>query len=483
MQVTSTTPIAFVDLETTGVSPTRSRVLEVGIVRVDPDGSVSQFQTLLCPDMPVGHAVTVITGITDIMVEDSPRFEEVATQILEMLDGALFVAHNVRFDFAFLSEEFKRLGIQLKNPYACSARLSQALFPREKRHNLDSVMERHGLSCTARHRALPDAQVVSDFFSAARTQVGDSAFYAALNEQVRVRRLPPSMPEKELEKLPHAPGVYLFYAADGSLLYVGKSRRIKTRVRAHFTQDAETGAGQEMLRAIARIEYIATAGEIGALLLESHLIKTREPVYNRMSRKKQTLCLAKEYLTPEGYCAITVTHANVSDTEDVLSHIVGVFKNKRMATQKLRDIASAHALCPRLLWFEHTSPCFAYSLGQCKGACIGAEKSRHHNKRFREAFEQTRLKEWPFEGPVVLEETWGNMKDAFVVDHWKVTAALRIEGADVSELLPSQTHFEYDTYTILAATILKRKLKEGIALRPVVAHELSTLSDEGPFIQ
>lgn len=482
MIVTPKTPIAFVDLETTGVSPSRSRVLEIGIARVDPDGSVRTFETLINPGVSFGQTIVAITGITEVMVEDAPHFEEVALEVAELLDGALFVAHNVRFDFAFLSEEFKRLGMQLKNPYACSARLSQELFPKQRRHNLDMVMEAHGLSCTKRHRALPDALVVKDFFAAAKKKVGEEKFLATLNELVRIRRLPPLLPEAELENLPHAPGVYQFYGKDGSLLYVGKSRRIRTRVRSHFSQDAETGMGQEMLRDIKRIEVIPTAGEIGALLLESHLIKAKQPVYNRMSRKKEMLCLAKEYLTKDGYCAIKVEYATADDAEDVLSHIVGVFKNKRMATERLRQIAKEYQLCPRLLWLEHTEPCFAYGLGECKGACIGKEKSRHHNKRFREAFENTRLKEWPFDGPVVVEEEWHTIKDSFVVDHWKVTAAIRIEDGEVSELLPAEARFEYDTYKILANVLLKRKLKGGIAVRPLNTSTPSVFSDDEPVI-
>ena len=485
MQVSKDTSIAYVDLETTGVSPTRSRVLEIGIMRIDPDGTVTTFESLINPDMPVGSTITAITGITGVMVEDAPRFEEVALEVAELLDGALFIAHNVRFDFAFLGEEFRRLGMELKNPYACSARLSQELFPKQKRHNLDTVMEVHGITCSKRHRALPDAQVVAEFFAAAKEKVGEERFYSALSEQVRVRRLPPLLPEAEIEKLPYTPGVYLMYAKDGSLLYVGKSRRIKTRVRSHFTADAKTGAGLEMLKEIKRIEAIPTAGEIGALLLESHLIKTRQPVYNRLSRKKEMLCLAKEYLTSEGYCAIKVEYATAHDAEDVLSHIVGVFKSKRAATERLSEIAKEYKLCPKLLWVEHQAPCFAYSLGECNGACIGKEKNRHHNKRFREAFENTRLKEWPFDGPVVVEEEWGNLKDSFVIDHWKVTAALRTEGGELSELLPAEARFEYDTYKILASTILKRKLKDGIAIKPFdgnATSDLSLFSDDEPVI-
>ena len=156
--------LAFVDLETTGATATHDRITEIGIVEVDEDGSVREWQQLVNPGMRIPPFIEQLTGISNDMVADAPPFEAIADEALRRLHGRLFIAHNARFDYGFLKTEFKRLGVDFKANVLCTVKLSRALYPEHHRHNLDSLIERHGLHAEGRHRALADAQLIHQFW-------------------------------------------------------------------------------------------------------------------------------------------------------------------------------------------------------------------------------------------------------------------------------------------------------------------------------
>ena len=148
------------DLETTGGNALRDRVMEAGIVLMSGGRVVEEYSTLINPGVRIPYAIQQFTGITEAMVADAPSFAEVSDEILGRIEGRLFVAHNARFDYSFLRGEFRRLGRRFRAPVLCTVRLSRALTPGERGHNLDAVMARYGIACAARHRALGDAQVL-----------------------------------------------------------------------------------------------------------------------------------------------------------------------------------------------------------------------------------------------------------------------------------------------------------------------------------
>src|SRR6202041_401200 len=156
--------LAFVDLETTGGDAARHRITEVAVVRVQNGELADEWSSLVNPECPIPAHTAAFTGISDDMVAAAPRFAEIAAEVLRRLQGAVFVAHNARFDYSFLRSEFRRLDMPFSTKILCTVKLSRRLFPEHVRHNLDAVMERHGLVCSARHRALGDAQVLRDFW-------------------------------------------------------------------------------------------------------------------------------------------------------------------------------------------------------------------------------------------------------------------------------------------------------------------------------
>lgn len=157
-------PFVFLDIETTGGSPRSSRVLEVGAIRVESNNVVASMNQLINPNEPVPYFITGITGITDKDIWNKPDFASVASELEDLLEDAIFVAHNVNFDYGFLQAEFSRLGVNLKKDRLCTARLSRKLYPQHRSHKLDALIARHGYKVANRHRALDDAEVLYKFY-------------------------------------------------------------------------------------------------------------------------------------------------------------------------------------------------------------------------------------------------------------------------------------------------------------------------------
>ncbi len=173
--------LVFVDLETTGGNTARHRITEVGLVRMENGEFTEEWSSLVNPECPIPRYIEDFTGITDAMVESAPRFADIAAQLRDKLRGAVFVAHNARFDYSFLRSEFRRLDVNFSAKVLCTVKLSRRLFPEHIRHNLDAVMERHGLACSARHRALGDARVLYDLWLKLRREVPEATLRSAAN--------------------------------------------------------------------------------------------------------------------------------------------------------------------------------------------------------------------------------------------------------------------------------------------------------------
>jgi DNA polymerase-3 subunit epsilon len=152
--------LIFLDLETTGASAALDRVTEVGLVEVDNGRVLGEWSTLVNPGMSIPPMIQSLTGITDEMVACAPSFADISHDLLRRIDGKLLVAHNARFDYGFLRSEFQRVDILYISRVLCTVKLSRRLFPHHQRHNLDTLITRHGITCDARHRALGDARAL-----------------------------------------------------------------------------------------------------------------------------------------------------------------------------------------------------------------------------------------------------------------------------------------------------------------------------------
>jgi DNA polymerase-3 subunit epsilon len=264
--------------------------------------------------------------------------------------------------------------------------------------------------------------------------------------------MPTSKLRSSISSLPDTPGVYLFFGPDDQLLYVGKSKTLRSRIRAHFSSREE----RWLCRRIRRIEVRQTPGELGALLLESKLIKELRPMHNVAAKRRRRIVIARRIELRGGYTGValeSVDHLTPSDA----GLILGIFKHTTQAKEYLASIAQTHRLCPKLLRIEQPrGHCFSYHLGRCNGACVGEEHSDLYNKRLEEAFEERRIKAWPFEGSVIIEERSESGLESFFIDNWCLLASSRIQDDQRADTLYESHRFDYDSYKILYSFLSNR---------------------------
>jgi DNA polymerase-3 subunit epsilon len=451
--------LAFVDLETTGTRAPVDRVTEVGIVRVDADPAggpprVAEWSSLVDPGVPIPPAIQAMTGITDAMVRGAPTFNVLAREIAARLEGCLFVAHNARFDFGFLKHEFARLGAPFSPRVLCTVRLSRRLHPEADGHGLDALIARHGLDPGGRHRALGDARALWQFVQHLYETRPPADIEAAVKRILRIPSLPPQLPPDALDAIPDAPGVYLFYGDNPLPLYVGKSIHLRDRVASHFCADWSYETDLRLSAEIRRIEFETTAGELGALLRESTLIKTAMPAHNRALRRKQDAGVMT--LDDDGRPGFV--RADEVDPASVPG-AYGPYASKRAMRSRLQSLAGEHRLCWTRLGLERRDgPCFARQLRKCDGACVGAESAADHDARLRAALASEAIPAWPWARPALVREAAGDgtRVDVHVVRDWHWIGTARDE-AELAALLeaPVRPAFDLDVCRLLLKRFAK----------------------------
>lgn len=437
--------LAFVDIETTGGPAQRASITEIAVVEVDESG-VREWATLVRPEMRIPEYIERLTGISNAMVANAPRFEEVADALFDRLDGRIFVAHNARFDHGHIKAAFRRMGVTIRPRVLCTVKLSRQLFPQERRHSLDHLIARHGLHVGARHRALGDAQALWQFWQHAHTLLPPGHIHRVARELIGRPALPPFLDPAEVDALPDAPGVYLFYGDNDLPLYVGKSMQLRTRVLSHFSADHESTRGLSLSQQIRRIEHIRCAGELGALLEEARLIKALQPTLNRQLRRNRDLCAWRLERDLVGEAGLKLVRAGDVDFS-APGRLYGFFRSKRAATERLRTLCAEHALCPPLLGLEKRAPgrCFNHQLKRCHGACLGLEPHDAHVARTEAALDALKVESWPYPGAVGIREG----ADLHVVSHWCYFGRVRSE-TDAAELIAQgRPAFDLDVYKLL----------------------------------
>jgi DNA polymerase-3 subunit epsilon len=450
-------PLAIVDVETTGSDPSVDRITEIAVLLAENGALTTQWSTLVNPGAQVPGAIQALTGISQDMVDCAPRFAELADELHERLAGRIFVAHNARFDYGFVRREFERAGIRYHAKTLCTVRLSRRLYPGVPGHDLDALIERHGLACAARHRALPDAGVVWQFLRIAAEEHGEEVVAVAARQIARQPTLPPHLERAAIDEIPEAPGVYLFYDEGGAPLYIGKSRAMRSRVLQHFV------ATSSWTPRVRRIEWQRTAGELGALLREAELVKTLDPEYNRQLRRPERLC----GFAFDGKRLRLAAAAEID--ADTLPYVYGVWRSRRAALQALRAAADEHRLCLQTLGFDvkKHGHCLRHQLGRCAGVCAGKENIHVHHARVATALAPLKSAAWPHRGPlgVVEADASRDTTEVHVVDRWCYLGTATSE-AEVAELLEARrARFDYDHYRILSRHLARR----GVRVVPLAA--------------
>jgi len=365
------TTFVVVDLETTGGPPDGGGITEIGAVRVRGGEQLGVLATLVNPGQPIPPFITVLTGITQAMVIPAPPIEEVLPPFLEFIRGAVLVAHNAPYDVSFLKAACARFGYAWPNPRVLdTAALARRVLIRDEVPNrrLGTLAAHFRTPHQPTHRALDDALATVDVLHAMIGRLGSHNVTTVGDAIEFAKAVTPTQRRKRhlADGLPHAPGVYIFRAADGRPLYVGTSVDIATRVRSYFTAAEKRARISEMLAAAERVDAVECAHGLEAEVRELRLIAAHAPPYNRRSKfPERTLWLK---LTDEAYPRLSVVR-ELSPRDDAY---LGPFTSRRTADLAAAAIHDAIPLrqCTLRLSTKTTTPaCALAELGKCLAPC------------------------------------------------------------------------------------------------------------------
>jgi DNA polymerase-3 subunit epsilon len=453
---------AFVDIETTGSRAELDRITEIGILTLDPDG-ISEWSRLINPETYIPKNIQNLTGITPEMVATQPTFAEMAHALYMELKDKIFIAHNARFDYSFIKAEFKKVGMEFSPKVLCTVKLSRRLFPNQARHNLDTLIAVHGLQVANRHRALDDAKLLYDFWQECIRLFGPERVQEEVHYLLGSSSLPVHIDKALVEEIPNRPGVYMFYAENRQPLYIGKSIDLQARVKGHFHAALTKRKEMKLALQVRDIDWIETAGEFGALLLESRLIKEKLPTFNIKLRRSKDLCAWQLTELGEHIQVQLVNHQDLQPGKQ--ENLYGLFYNKREALASLQSIAKKNQLCEAILGLEKRQApgaCFGFHVKQCNGACIGRESAAIHNLRVKTALLKLKVASWPYAGAIAIQEG----DDLHLFDHWCYLGTAANDG-EVDELLRDQRpEFDLDIYKLMRKTLQKSK-DLGLLITPL----------------
>lgn len=372
---------AIVDIETTGGSHERDKITEICILIHDGLTVVDKYTTLINPERHIPEYISRMTGITNQMVENAPKFYEVARKIVEMTEGNIFVAHNVNFDYNFIHNEFKSLGYNWKREKLCTVRLSRKLLPRRVSYSLGRLCDSLGIEIEARHRAAGDAEATAKLFDILLAKKSENPAYRRKD----LSELNTSKIDKiklyVLNKLPEETGVYYFLDKDKQIIYIGKSKNMRSRAIGHFGN--KQNKAYAMLNELMDVDFVKTGSELIALLLESEEIKKHKPKYNR-ARKRDSFTHSIECKQDEN----GVLHLRIVPYEEAQRPLVS-YTTYLSARERLNEWVDEYALCLSFCGLnEEGGECFQRHVKKCFGICVGEEEAETYNLRVRKIVEQ-----------------------------------------------------------------------------------------------
>ncbi len=384
----------IIDIETTGGNSKSDKMTEIAIFKHDGKQVVDTYTSLINPEKRIPFYITELTGISDDMVENAPKFYEIAKEIIQITENTIFVAHNVGFDYNFVKAEFKSLGYDFNRTKLCTVKLSRLLLPGKTSYSLGKLCKTLDIQISNRHRAEGDALATVKLFEIL-IEKDDINF---IKNGGKSRHLPAhlnsNLTPDILDKLPIGTGVYYFYNDHEELIYVGKSKNIKSRINAHLN-NFDNQKAIEMRNEIAAIEYTITGSELVSLLLESALIKKHKPYFNRKQLKSGfSFGLFSEYLI-DGFIHFKSGKINKK------TNPLAVFSSQNQVKSYLNHLVNEYDLCPKLTGLDYSSgPCMQLLLNQCDGKCYLPSKQDSYNAKAKMALESL---VYPYESFLILD--------------------------------------------------------------------------------
>jgi DNA polymerase III subunit epsilon len=371
---------AIVDIETTGGYAAANGIIEISIQIFDGEKVTEQFETLINPHQAIPRYIQGFTGISNEMVAHAPSFEDVAQKVYTLLQGNIFVAHNVNFDYSFIKNHLEFYGYSLQAKKLCTVRLARQVFPGFPSYSLGNLCHSLGIALENRHRAGGDAAATVVLFQLLLQHDKKNVIEASLKRNSKEQTLPPNVPRTDFLALPALPGVYYFHDQKGKVLYVGKAKNIRQRVNSHFSNNSDSRQRQNFLRHTYNISFHPTATELMASILESTEIKRLWPAFNNAQKKPEDVFGIFVYEDQNGYMRLAIEKRRRN------ANPIYTFHYKVDGHGVLKKLAKEHALCPRLCFIQtDNDSCIGITEAYCRGACEKREPAGVYNQRVVEA--------------------------------------------------------------------------------------------------
>ena len=367
---------SIIDIETCGgrFEYPKGRIIEISILVHDGLQVVDKYTTLINPGCYISPLYTRISGITNDMVENAPRFHQVAKKILEMTEGNIFVAHNVGFDYGFVKEEFNSLGYKFRREKLCTVRLSRKLIPGRISYSLGHLCASLNIPIEGRHRAEGDAVATAQLFDLLlRLKAAHPQFKNMGVDEIMGRRID-KIKEYILKKLPEECGVYYFLDKEGKIIYIGKSNNMYQRAQSHF--NSKESKSKKMLNDLYDVNFQLTGSELIALLVESEEIKKHRPYYNRARVADKFSHCINWNEDEKGIINFKIT------TSEESFNVLRSFTSYATARDTLERWLDEYTLCLRYCGLtEDDAICFNHHIKKCNGICAREEEIKEYNKR------------------------------------------------------------------------------------------------------
>ena len=321
---------AIVDIETTGGKYNEEGITEIAIYKHDGHKIVDQFISLVDPEKTIQPYVVNLTGISNTMLKNAPKFFEVAKRIVEITENCVLVAHNAKFDYRILKLEFDRLGFKFERQNLCTVELSKQLIPDLPSYSLGKLVRSLGIPMSDRHRASGDALATTKLFELLLDKDIEKTIVKSAIRFEPKRQIEPKL-SAIIQSLPLATGVYYMHNAEGDIIYIGKSKNIKQRINQHFIGD--TPKSKKIQLEVEAVTYEETGSELLALLKESAEIKYHKPKFNRALRRTIFTHGLFSDLDDDGYLRLSIekikgkrkpitTFANIQSGKSFMTKVV-----------------------------------------------------------------------------------------------------------------------------------------------------------------
>ena len=374
---------AVVDVETTGGKYNEEGITEIAIYKFDGNKIVDQFISLINPERPIQPFVVQLTGINEKMLQNAPKFYEIAKRVIEITENSTLVAHNANFDYRMLCTEFNRLGFTYERPTLCTVSLSKKLIPEQESYKLGKLVRALGIPLSDRHRAAGDARATVKLL---KLLLDKDTKKTIVKEVLRTNDL--DMVARKLqaliEQVKPVTGVYYLHNQKGDVIYIGKSLNMRNRINQHFI-----GKSRKALKLQLETHSVSseeTGSELIALLKEMDEIQLHKPKHNRAHKNDRIRFGLQEGISSNGYRFLRIVHA----TEDI--NYITTFKNLKNARKTLYFFAQKYSLCLKYVGLESPKDtCSNVEINKCLGACAQKETIEHHNARVQQCVDQLRF--------------------------------------------------------------------------------------------